>query len=326
MYQTLAQQGIAPAEEQYQPDTSLEEYQQERRREAFDNTLWGAALVLLHILLVVFDVIHVSDLFRSLLFIIGVASVGHGTWELLQSKSLTAEDLERHDEAKRFAKSIENTKLTYSKAILACLILVAIIQFLTGDKESIQAAGLVKSAVWKGEVWRLFTCATLHVNFMHIWMNSLALIGFGRLIEAVSSRAYLPIVFLVSAFSGSVFSLLLLPNTTSVGASGGLMGLVGFLAVLGYRQKENLPPGFFKSIVINICFIGALGLVGFAIIDNAAHLGGLLAGAGCGAVLINKRAEANPSEASRFTVGLGSVSLALIAAISLLSIVTLMSQ
>jgi hypothetical protein len=31
-------------------------------------------------------------------------------------------------------------------------------------------------------------------------------------------------------------------------------------------------------IVISICFIGVIGLVGFAIIDNAAHLGGLIAG------------------------------------------------
>ena len=62
--------------------------------------------------------------------------------------------------------------------------------------------------------------ATLHANFMHIWMNGQALIGLGRMIESLTYRAYLTIVFLPSAVCGSIFSLLLMPNSTSVGASG----------------------------------------------------------------------------------------------------------
>lgn len=318
---TLALQGTVLPEEQIQFNSSLERYKRETRKEAISNILWGAAFLLLHILLLAFDVIKFSDLFRSFLFVIGVVGVGFGIWQIRQARSLTIEDLQKHNEAKGFAKAIEKTKLTHTKTILACLILVAVFQLITGDKESIQAAGLVKSAVWKGEVWRLLTCATLHVNVLHIWMNTQALIGFGKLIEAVTNRAYLTIVFLISALCGSIFSLVLMPNTTSVGASGGLMGLVGFLAVLGYRRKDGLPAGFFKSIVVNICFIGAFGLVGFAFIDNAAHLGGLLAGAACGAVLINKAYDTDPVVTSKVIEWLGLVSLLMIVLISLLSIV-----
>ena len=70
--------------------------------------------------------------------------------------------------------------------------------------------------------------------------------------------------------------------------------MVGFLAVLGYRRKEKLPRKFFKSIVISICFIGVVGLIGFDIINNAAHLGGLIGGAICGAVMIKKDSKAMP--------------------------------
>jgi membrane associated rhomboid family serine protease len=115
-----------------------------------------------------------------------------------------------------------------------------------------------------------------------------------------------------------------MPNSTSVGASGGIMGLVGFLAVIGYRRKEVLPAGFFKSILINICFIGVIGLVGFAVIDNAAHLGGLVAGVVCGVVFINKAGGIGLANVSRLVAGLGLVSLIAIAAISLFSIMKIL--
>jgi len=303
---------------------SLDEYKRKSRKDAISAILWGSGFILLHLILLVFEVIVFSDLFRSLLFIIGVVGLAGGVWEYYQAKRLTAEDLAKYNEAQEFTKSIEKTPIIYTKAVLACLIVVAVLQLIAGDKESIQAAGLVKNAVWEGEAWRLFTCATLHVNTMHIWMNGQALIGLGRMIESLTHRAYLAIVFLPSAVCGSIFSLLLMPNTTSVGASGGIMGLVGFLAVLGYRRREILPSGFFKSILINICFIGVIGLVGFAIIDNAAHLGGLVAGVICGLIFIEKAGGVSLGNVSRLVRGLGWASLIAIAGVSLFSMVMIL--
>jgi len=317
-------QETASIEAPDQVGASLEEYKRKSRKDAISALLWSSGLILLHIILLVFDVIRFSDLYRSLLFIIGVVGFGGGIWEYYQAKRLTIEDLAKSNEAQEFTKSIEKTPIIRTKAVLACLIVVAVLQLIAGDKESIQAAGLVKSAVWNGEIWRLFTCATLHVNFMHIWMNGQALIGLGRLVESLTHRAYLAIVFLPAALCGSIFSLLLMPHATSVGASGGLMGLVGFLAVFGYRRKEMLPSGFFKSILINICFMGVIGLVGFAIIDNAAHLGGLVAGVVSGIVFIKKAADTNASGVSKFVRGLGMASLVAIGMISLFSIVMIL--
>jgi membrane associated rhomboid family serine protease len=313
-------QDTAPAEPSEQAGVSLDEYKRKSRKDAVSAILWGSGLVLLHAVLLAAGVIRFSDLFRSLLFIIGVVGLGGGVWEYRQAGSLTDEDLSTQKEAQEFAKSIEKTAAVYTKTVLGCLIVVAVLQQIAGRGESIQAAGLVKSAVWAGEPWRLFTCAVLHVNFVHIWMNGQALVGLGRLIESLTHRAYLAIVFLPSALCGSVFSLVLMPNTTSVGASGGLMGLVGFLAVLGHRRKEILPPGFFKSILMNICFIGVIGLVGFAVIDNAAHLGGLVGGVVCGLVLVKKSAGGEAGVSS-LVAWLGDLSLLAIAGISLLSIV-----
>ena len=307
------------------PGISLEAYKRKSRKDAVTPILWGAGLILLHLVLLLAGTIDFSNLFHSLLFIIGVVGLAAGAWEFYRANRLTSEDLSKHQEAQEFAQTVDKTALTYTKAVLACLIVVAVVQFLAGDDESIRAAGLVKDAVRGGELWRLATCATLHVNFMHIWMNGQALHGFGKLIESLTDRAYLPLVFLPSAACGSVFSLVLMPDTTSVGASGGLLGLVGFLAVLGYRRKEILPAGFFKSILVNICFIGVIGLVGFAIIDNAAHLGGLVAGVVCGVLLIDKSGSTDVAAAGRLVRGLGFVTLLAIALISLLSIIMILS-
>src|ERR1041384_2891019 len=317
---SLAIQETGSIETHEQTSGSLDDYKQNSRRDATSNILWGSGLILLHVVLLVFEAIAFSDLFRSLLFIIGIAGFAGGIWEYYQAKRLTLVDLHKHNEAQAFTKSVEKSEIPYTKALLACLILVAVFELIAGDKESIKAAGLVKSAVWDGEVWRLLTCATLHASFMHIWMNGQALIGLGRMIESLTYRAYLTIVFLPSAVCGSIFSLLLMPHSTSVGASGGIMGLVGFLAVLGYRRKEILPPGFFKSILMNICFIGVIGLVGFAIIDNSAHLGGLIAGIVCGLVIIKKDVDTHLANRSRLVKVLGLASLLVIAMISLFSI------
>lgn len=313
-----------PAETQEQKGLSLDEYRRKSRGDAVTAMLWASVVVALHLALLAEGAIGFSTLYRSLFFIIGVVSLAAGVWEFYQSRRLTAEDLDEHNKSQEFAKSIEKMPILYTKAVLACLVVVGVLQLLQGGVESIQSAGLVKSAVWEGETWRLLTCATLHVNLLHILMNGQALLGLGRLTESLTDSAYLAIVFLPSALCGSVFSLLLSPQSTSVGASGGLMGLVGFLAVLGHRRKEILPPGFFKSILLNICFIGLIGLVGFAIIDNAAHLGGLLAGVACGVAFIRRADGARLKGVGKLVRGLGLASLLAIAAISLLSIVMIL--
>lgn len=158
---------------------------------------------------------------------------------------------------------------------------------------AIDAAGLVKSAVWDGEVWRLFTGSVLHGSIWHFLFNVLALYAFGKVVEVLVGRAYLVIVFFCSALVGSILSLLLVP-ATSVGSSGGIMGVVGFLAVLGYYNRSNLPPGFLKSILSTVTFVAVFGLIAFVLIDNAAHAGGALCGAALGYLLLPHRPTSLP--------------------------------
>jgi membrane associated rhomboid family serine protease len=142
----------------------------------------------------------------------------------------------------------------------------------------------------------------------------MALLNIGRMVEALGNRALVLIVFAVAASAGSLFSLWLMPGATSVGASGGILGLIGFLAVLGQRRRGLLPSGFARAIWINIGFIAAMGLAAFQMVDNAAHFGGLLGGVVCGLAFIPAREKKLPIAVTPTSNALGWISLGLIVA------------
>jgi membrane associated rhomboid family serine protease len=135
-----------------------------------------------------------------------------------------------------------------------------------------------REAVAAGEGWRLLTAPMLHGGFLHFWMNYGALESLGRTMETRGVRAYVPLVFLAAALAGGLCSILIPPDAPSVGASGGLMGMFGFLAVMAWRREKHLPQGFLRGLLINIALIGLVGVFAYQFIDNAAHAGGLLAG------------------------------------------------
>lgn len=143
---------------------------------------------------------------------------------------------------------------------------------------SVEAAGMVKEAVRHGDWWRLLTAAYLHDGLLHFGMNTMALLALGRFLEAYSHRAYVPIVFLVTALAASYASYAMSPAEASVGASGGIMGMFGFLAYMAYRRRSVMPPGFGKAILIDIGVIAAMGIFGRGYIDNVAHAGGFVMG------------------------------------------------
>jgi hypothetical protein len=82
-------------------------------------------------------------------------------------------------------------------------------------------------------------------------------------------------------------------DAPSAGASGALFGLVGVLFVFGIKYRHELPEGFKKAFGTGMLPIILLNLgIGFmarGIIDNAAHMGGLVSGAAFAAVVSYKR-------------------------------------
>lgn len=209
--------------------------------------------------------------------------------EWLYQRRMDPTKLQAQASSVRFSHWAGQQKGAYGSIILgALIIIIGIGQWMTGLDHSANAAGLVKSAVRAGELWRLVTTAFLHVSFWHFGLNLLALLGLGRLIEILTHRAWLPIVFLASVVGGSLFSLYLMPDTNSIGASGGIMGLLGFLIILGWRNRRELPPRFLNDFISIVAWTLLAGVAAWGLIDNAAHVGGFLVGCLIGLVCFRK--------------------------------------
>ena len=90
-------------------------------------------------------------------------------------------------------------------------------------------------------------------------------------------RIALAMVFLISAWIGGEASARFTP-LKSVGASGGLMGLLGFLLVFETLHRRLVPESSRRRLLAGVALTAAIGFVFRHFIDNAAHLGGLVAG------------------------------------------------
>jgi membrane associated rhomboid family serine protease len=168
------------------------------------------------------------------------------------------------------------------------------------------------------EWWRFVTPMFLHVNLLHILVNMYSLWMVGPYVEKLYGSARFVFFWVATGIAGVLASYLtvvrpgsplggfrFLFKTTdgpSAGASGAIFGLVGVLFVFGIKFRKELPEGFKRAfgtgllpvIVINL-FIGYLGS---GVIDNAAHLGGLLSGAGLALVVSYRR----PGEGTRMAL------------------------
>jgi membrane associated rhomboid family serine protease len=143
------------------------------------------------------------------------------------------------------------------------------------------------------------------------------------LIEFLSNRAHLAIVFVLAVIGGGILSMLFMPVGNSVGASGGIMGLIGYLAVFGYRRRQQLPPDFLRNMLVNVGFVAAFGVIAYQIIDNFAHLGGLLVGAAYGFLQIPRDLKKNPRQVGVVAEGLGLIAMGVFCFISILTILLL---
>lgn len=283
---------------------SPEEYLVEQKRRIRTRSLWavgiGALLVAAHLAwLALFYFAGLnpdfSVLFRSILFILGLFIFGGGIWGVRYARNLRLEDLIPSPEAIEFARQTELSVPYFTYLLIGLIVAVTLCQMSVGLDESRKIAGLEKAVFWSnGEYWRILTSGTLHGGILHIFFNGQALLGFGGLIEYLSNRAHLLLVFVLAIVGGGLCSLFFMPVGNVIGASGGIMGLIGYLAIYGYRRRRQLPPNFLKSMLINIGFIAAFGLIAFQIIDNFAHLGGFLVGAIYGFVQIPRDLQKNP--------------------------------
>ena len=182
---------------------------------------------------------------------------------------------------------------TATYAILAVTLAVSAAQLFVPQTSELvnQYLPLNKPAVLAGEWWRLLTVTLVHGGLIHLAFNMYALYIVGPLVEAIYGKPLFIGFYVLAALAGSVASYLVLP-VTSVGASGAVFGLFGLLAV-GTRVHKPALGMRARALSTQIGFLIVLNIIiGFTFpnIDNAAHLGGLAAGAWLGLIVVPRGA------------------------------------
>lgn len=130
--------------------------------------------------------------------------------------------------------------------------------------------------ILEGEWWRFITPMFLHIGFLHLFMNTLALFYLGTVVERIFGNLRFLVIYLVAGFGGTLASFLF-STSLSAGASGAIFGCFGALLYFGLIY----PKLFFRTMGLNIIFVLAITLaLGFTIpgVDNAGHIGGMIAG------------------------------------------------
>ncbi|UOE95729.1 rhomboid family intramembrane serine protease [Alkalihalobacillus sp. LMS39] len=131
-------------------------------------------------------------------------------------------------------------------------------------------------AIEAGEWWRFFTAMFLHIGLLHLIMNSLALYYLGTAVERIYGRFRFLFIYVIAGLIGSVASYAF-SEQISAGASGAIFGCFGALLYFGLIHKKI----FLRTMGTSLFVILAINLaLGFAlpVIDNAAHIGGLVGG------------------------------------------------
>ncbi len=217
-----------------------------------------------------------------------------------------------------FARAVLTRPATFTYIFLAANVLLYLLMSFSGGAsgETLVAYGAKLNRLINqgGEWWRFITPVFLHISVpglgpAHILMNMYGLWMLGPYVERLYGSAKFVVFWIVAGVAGVLASYLTLrPNMSvgflsgflfkatdgpSAGASGALFGLIGVLFVFGLKFRRELPEGFKRAfgtgmlpVILMNLFIG---FIGRGLIDNAAHLGGLVAGAALALLVDYKR-------------------------------------
>ena len=232
-------------------------------------------------------------------------------------------------ETLRFLRAIISRPATFTFVFLVANVFLYLLMWLSGGAagDVLRAYGAKVNYLidHDGQWWRFVTPIFLHVQLppqlvqpgplgwllanMHLLSNMYGLFMLGPYVEKLYGSARFVVFWILTGIAGVVASYLAVRpewahgalgqflfkpyDTASAGASGALFGLMGVLFVFGIKYSRELPEGlkraFGTGLLPTLCINLFIGYVARQFIDNAAHLGGLVAGMGLALAVGYKR-------------------------------------
>lgn len=178
----------------------------------------------------------------------------------------------------------------FGLSVLVVLLTAGVSLIAQGDDQILRQLWLDGPDIRNGELYRLLSVTLVHGGYLHLFLNMYALWIVGPIVEQIWGRGLFVMFYVLTAVAASTLSFLM-SDGPAVGASGAIFGLVGVVLagtrahdpVLDRRARSIVPQlGMF--VIINLIF-GFVSAGAGARIDNAAHIGGLVAGLWLGFVV-----------------------------------------
>ena len=161
-----------------------------------------------------------------------------------------------------------------------------------------------------GQYYRFLTSMFLHGGWLHIGFNAWALYALGPEAERIYTTGRFLALYFLAGLAGGVASYFF-SAAPSVGASGAIFGLIGGLAAFYYVSRELLGEMSRRQLGSLITVVMINLFIGFnsgGLIDNSAHIGGLVGGALVGWLLAPRLAvdeRLYPPQVLRRSLALG---------------------
>lgn len=134
------------------------------------------------------------------------------------------------------------------------------------------------------QLYRLLTSMFCHFGLTHLFCNMLSLMSIGLAIETTYGKKKMWTIYLSTGIIGGLLSVLmhglLHDNVLSVGASGAICGLMGYIISKIIKNKNNRT----KTIIAVIAPLLLIGVCG-GNVDNIAHFSSFFVGILIGFVL-----------------------------------------
>ncbi len=131
-----------------------------------------------------------------------------------------------------------------------------------------------------GQYWRLLAGMFLHGGVLHWLLNSWSLFQLGWLYEVLFGSKRFALVYFVSGVIAS-FTSSIHGAGLAVGASGAIFGIAGAFIFSMLRSPRYRDEPWAHGLVAQLIIVVAANLYIaslFKVIDNAAHIGGLVTG------------------------------------------------
>lgn len=174
------------------------------------------------------------------------------------------------------------TPLTF--ILLALITVMWLYEWMTGapDNEDAlrQLGAIYPHMLENGDWWHLVGAMFLHGSWLHWAANAWALYQLGTLYELMFGTGRFALVYFVSGICASAASSLL-SNNVAVGASGAIFGVLGAFIFSIRRSPRYRHQPWARNLIWQLLFwiVVNIGIgMRIKVIDNNAHVGGLITG------------------------------------------------